>query len=80
MLVRGGSAEQLAKSGNFRGRSKHFELRWRFLIDYCRRGIVFIKPIPREHQLADIGCTGRAFPQFEAFCKQIYGEEWLSTD
>ena len=68
-------AKQLAESGNFRGKSKHFELRYRFLVDYIRRGIVFIKDIPRERQLADIGCAARAFPQFDSFCKQIYGEE-----
>ena len=68
-------AKQLAESGNFRGKSKHFELRYRFLVDYIRRGIVFIKDIPRERQLADIGCAERAFPQFDSFCKQIYGEE-----
>ena len=73
-------AKQLAESGNFRGRSKHFELRWRFLTDYIRRGIVVIKAISRQHQLADIGCTARAAPQHEACCKQIYGEEWLSAE
>ena len=25
-------AKQIAESGNFKGRSKHFELRWRFLL------------------------------------------------
>ena len=73
-------AKQLAESGNFRGRSKHYELRWHFLIDFVRRGIVRILSIPRGRQLADIGCAARAFPQFESFCKHIYGEECLSSD
>jgi hypothetical protein len=41
-------AKQIAESGNFIGRSKHFELRWRFLHHYINRGIVSIKAIKRE--------------------------------
>ena len=33
-------AKQIAGSGNFKGRSKHFELRWRFLHHYIKRGRV----------------------------------------
>lgn len=72
-------AKQLAESGNFRGRSKHFDLRWKFLVDYCRRGIVTIKAVKRLLQLADIGASARAYPQLEAACKCIYGEQWLAT-
>ena len=32
-------AKQLAESGNFKGRSKHFELRWRFQHHYINRGL-----------------------------------------
>jgi hypothetical protein len=42
------SAKQIAESRNFEGRSKHFELRWRFLHHYINRGIVSIKAIKRE--------------------------------
>jgi hypothetical protein len=31
-------AKQLAESGNFKGHSKYFELRWRFLHHYINRG------------------------------------------
>ena len=72
-------AKKLAESGNFKGRSKHFELRWKFLVDFCRRGIVTIKAVKRILQLADIGTAARAYPQFEACCKCIYGEQWLSS-
>jgi hypothetical protein len=41
-------AKQIAESGNFKGRSKHFELRWRFLHHYINRGIVSIKAIKRN--------------------------------
>ena len=33
-------AKQIAESGNFKRRSKHFELRWRFLHHYIKRGRV----------------------------------------
>ena len=39
-------AKQLAESGSFKGRSKHFELRCRFLHHYVNRGIVSIKARP----------------------------------
>jgi hypothetical protein len=47
--------KQSAESGNFKGRSNHFDLRWRFLHHYINRGIVSIKSIKREIQLADLG-------------------------
>ena len=47
-------AKQHAKSGNFKGRSKHFELRWRFLYHYINRGIISITAVKRMFQLADV--------------------------
>jgi hypothetical protein len=38
----------IAKNSNFKGRSKHFELRWRFLHHYINRGVVTIKAIKRD--------------------------------
>ena len=38
----------IADNGNFKGRSKHFELRWRFLHHYINRGVVTIKAIKRD--------------------------------
>jgi len=52
-------AKQLAESGNFKGRSKHYELRWRFLHHYINRGIISIKTVKRILQLADVGTAPR---------------------
>jgi len=58
-------AKQIAESGNFEGRSKHFELRWRFLHHYINRGIVSIEAIKRELQLADLCTAPRGYPQLQ---------------
>ena len=67
-------AKQIAESGNFKGRSKHFELRWRFLHHYINRGIVSIKAIKRELQLADLGTAPRGYPQLQQMGAVIHGE------
>jgi hypothetical protein len=67
-------AKQIAESGNFKGRSKHFELRWRFLHHYINRVIVSIKAIKRELQLADLGTAPRGYPQLQSMGAMIHGE------
>ena len=67
-------AKQIAESGNFKGRSKHFELRWRFLHHYINRGIVSIKAIKRDLQLADLGTAPRGYPQLQQMGAVIHGE------
>jgi hypothetical protein len=67
-------AKQIAESGNFKGRSKHFELRWRFLQNYINRDIVSIKAIKREVQLADLGTAPRGYPQLQQMGAVIHGE------
>jgi hypothetical protein len=67
-------AKQIAESGNFKGRSKHFELRWRFLHHYINRGIVSIKAIKRDLQLADLGTAPRGYPQLQHMGAVIHGE------
>lgn len=67
-------AKQIAESGNFKGRSKHFELRWRFLHHYINRGIISIKAIKRDIQLADLGTAPRGFPQLQSMGAVIHGE------
>jgi hypothetical protein len=52
-------AKAIAENGNFKGRSQHFELRWRFLHHYIIHGVVTIKAIKRDLQLADIGTASR---------------------
>jgi hypothetical protein len=67
-------AKQIAESGNSKGRSKHFELRWRFLHHYINRGIISIKAIQRELQLADLGTAPRGDPQLQHMGAVIHGE------
>ena len=68
-------AKQLAESGSFKGRSKHFELRWRFLHHYINRGIVSIKAIKRDLQLGDVDTAPRGFsPQLQSIGAIIHGE------
>ena len=67
-------AKQLAESGSFKGRSKHFELRWRFLHHYINRDIVSIKAIKRDLQLAGVGTAPRGFPQLQSMVAIIHGE------
>jgi hypothetical protein len=67
-------AKQIAESGNFEKRSKHFELGWRFLHHYINRGIVSIKAIKRELQLADLATAPRGYPQLQQMGAVIDGE------
>jgi hypothetical protein len=67
-------AKQIAESGNFKRRSKHFELRWRFLHHHINRGIVSIKAIKRELQLADLGTAPCSYPQLQNMGAVIHGE------
>ena len=67
-------AKQLAESGSFKGRSKHFELRWRFLHHYINRGIVRINAVKRDLQLPDVGTALRGYPQLPSMGAIIHGE------
>ena len=67
-------AKALADHGHFKGRSKHYQLRWSFIQDYVQRGVLSVHYCPREHQLADINTGARPFPVLEKFSKIIYGE------
>ena len=69
-------AKALADHGHFKGRSKHYQLRWSFIQDYVQRGVLSVHYCPREHQLddSDINTGARPFPVLEKFSKIIYGE------
>jgi hypothetical protein len=67
-------AKALAEHTHFKGRSKHYQLRWSFVQDYVQRHMLVIHYCPREHQLADVQTAPRAYPVFERFSKIIYGE------
>ena len=58
-------AEAIAENGILKGRSKHSHLRWRFLHYYIDSGIVAIKEIKRDLQLADIGTAPHPPPGFD---------------
>ena len=68
-------AKQLAESRSFKGRSKHFELQWRFLHHYINRGIVRINAVKRDLQLADVGTAPRGYPQLQSMGAIIHGEQ-----
>jgi hypothetical protein len=56
-------AKQIAEPGHFKGRSKHFELRWRFLHHYINRGIASIKAIKHMEEEGsgnEVNVSGRA--------------------
>ena len=59
-------AKQLTEAGNFKGRSKHLELRWRFLHHYINQGIRSIKALKRDLQLADLGTAPRGYLQMRS--------------
>ena len=52
----------IAEHINFKGKNKHFELRWSFICEFIERGIVRVEKIPGRLQLADLGTGARPFP------------------
>jgi hypothetical protein len=65
-------AKAIAENGNFKGRSKHFELRWRFLHHYIIHSVVTVKAIKRDLQLADIGTAPHPHPQLHSMGRVIH--------
>ena len=65
-------AKAIAENGNFKGRSKHSDLRRRFLHYYIDSDIVKIKEIKRDLQLADIGTAPRPPPQLHTLWEVSY--------
>jgi hypothetical protein len=43
------------KSGHYRDRSKHFEIRYRFISDHIDRGLLEIRRVDSKDQLVDLG-------------------------
>ena len=64
----------LAKSGHYKGRSKHFELRFRFISDYVDRGLLELRRVDSKDQLADLGTAPRPWPQLQRMRPTLYGE------
>ena len=67
-------AKAIAETGYFRGRSKHYQLRWQWITRMIKCGAIIVVGIRRNKQLADIGTAPRAAPQLESMLKEIYGE------
>jgi hypothetical protein len=64
----------LAKSGHYRGRNKHFALRFQFISDYIVRGILELRHIPTKDQLADLGTKACPWSQLQHMRPKLYGE------
>lgn len=67
-------AKALAEHTHFKGRSKHYQLRWTFIQDMVSQHFLVIHYCPREHMVADVQTAPRPFPVLEPFSKIIYGE------
>ena len=67
-------AKALAEHSHFKGRSKHYQLRWTFIQDMVSQHFLVIHYCPREHMVADVQTAPRPFPVLEPFSKIIYGE------
>ena len=67
-------AKAIAETGYFRGRSKHYQLRWGWITEMINRGVIIVVGVRRNKQLADIGTAPRGAPQLESMLKAIYGE------
>ena len=68
-------AKAIAEPGYFKGRSKHYQLRWQWITRMINCGAITVVGIRRTTQLADIGTAPRAAPQLESMLKEIYGEK-----
>jgi hypothetical protein len=55
----------LAEHAHFAGRSRHIHLRWMFISDFIRDGILKLHQVPTTQQVADIGTE--ALPRALAF-------------
>jgi hypothetical protein len=49
----------LAKSDNYKGRNKHFEIRFRFISEYIDRGLLELRHVDSRNQLTDLGTAPR---------------------
>ena len=62
------------ENGHFKGRSKHYELKWSFVCDYHDRGIMRIDWRPRATNVSDIGTGARPLEVFNRFVPILLGE------
>jgi hypothetical protein len=64
----------LDKSDHYKGRSKHFEIRFRFISDYNDRELLEIRHVDSKEQMADLGTAPRPWSQLQRMRPTLYGE------
>ena len=64
----------LGKSDHYKGRSKHFEIRFRFIRDYIDRGLLELRRVDSKDQLEDLGTDPRPWSQLQRMRPTLYGE------
>ncbi len=67
----------LARTGHYRGRSKHFALRFQFISDYIDRGLLNLRYVASKDQLADFGTKSCPWPQLQRMRPRLYGKAQL---
>ena len=72
-------AKLLVENGHFKGRSKHYELKWSFVCEYHDRGIMSIDWRPRATNVSDIGTSARPLEVFNRFVPVMLGEQTAAT-
>jgi hypothetical protein len=59
--------------GHFAGRSNHIHLRWMFISDYIRDGVLKLHQVPTYQQLADIGTKALSWTAFSFLLYTVLG-------
>ena len=63
----------LAWTGHYRGRSKHFALRFQFISDYIDKGILTLRYVASKDQLADLGTKSCPWPHLQRMRPRFHG-------
>ncbi len=65
----------LVKSGHYKGRNKHFEIRYcfQFINDYIDRGLLELRLVDSKDHLTDLGTTPTPCPQLQRMRPTLYG-------
>ncbi len=58
----------------YKDRSKHFEIRFRFISDYVDRGLLERRHVDSKDQLTDLGTVPRPWPQLHRMRPTLYDE------
>ena len=63
----------LSEHGHFADRSEHIHLRWMFISEFIRDGILKLHRVPTTQQVADIGTKALPWPLFCALLYIVFG-------